>query len=381
MPDSGGEFCHVAASSTRNVGQNPTSLLFSQVTDLSVTCRASRNSSETWLALRLVAGQLHGQRRGYARAHVGARSPAHHVTPPCLPECLLKLPLVYPSGLKRAHSVHAHGTSCGSSSSIAKVSYGTNAVPTTKVQCNPGRDTPHARRHPAARGRSWPHRPLPAGRAAGRPQRRRQTGGRQAGGRAARRDGAAPFVVYLGRAADGEPVTITLLQPLGAGDTAARDRFVAEANAAREVAPFCVARMLDAGFHGDFPYLVSEHVPGPSLAEVIAAEGPADEDVLRADRDRSGHRACRDPPGRPCARPFRARASSYSARTARVSCIPASPRPTGSPRPAADVLSWARAVLFAGDGKAAAGPDRARAGRTAAPAVANSPARHGVRGP
>ena len=160
--------------------------------------------------------------------------------------------------------------------------------------------------------------------------------GRAASRRAGRRDGAAPFVVYLGHAADGEPVTITLLQALGADDTAARDRFVAEAKAAREVAPFCVARMLDAGFHGDFPYLVSEYIPGPSLAEVIAAEGPADEDVLRAIavgaatglaaihqaglvHGHFGPRPARTRPGRPASRAFR-RHPAIRARHARRRC-------------------------------------------------------------
>ena len=117
------------------------------------------------------------------------------------------------------------------------------------------------------------------GRVSGHPAGDRRGGGKQAAG--VGRDTAA-FVVYLARAADGGPVTVTLLQPVGHADTAERDRFMAEAQTARQVAPFCVARMLDAGFHGDFPYLVSEHVPGPTLKEVVAAEGPPAEDVLLA---------------------------------------------------------------------------------------------------
>lgn len=176
----------------------------------------------------------------------------------------------------------------------------------------------------------------------------RRSGSKPAGG--IRRDGAAPFVVYLGRAADGESVTITLLQALGADDTAARDRFMAEANAAREVAPFCVARMLDAGFHGDFPYLVSEHIPGPSLAEVIAAEGPPDEDGLRAIAigAATGLAAIHQAglvhghfgPGQFVLGPD-------GPRVVHSGVTP----PYGLATPAADVLSWARAVLFAGTGK------------------------------
>ena len=43
---------------------------------------------------------------------------------------------------------------------------------------------------------------------------------------------------------------------------------------ARRVAPFCAARILDAGFDNGLPFLVSEFIEGPSLAETVTAEGP-----------------------------------------------------------------------------------------------------------
>ncbi len=169
-----------------------------------------------------------------------------------------------------------------------------------------------------------------------------------------RQDGPAPFVIYLGRAVAGEPVTITLLHPVGAGDTAARDRFIAEADAACEVGPFCVARMLDAGFHGDFPYLVSEYVPGPSLAEAVAAQGPPTGEVLGAIAVGAAtglaaiHQA-----GLVHGR-FGAEGLVLGPDGPRVVHSGVTP-PYGLATPAADVHAWAETVLFAA-GNPADGP-------------------------
>jgi hypothetical protein len=88
--------------------------------------------------------------------------------------------------------------------------------------------------------------------------------------------------VYLGQGPDGTQVVITLLARARAADPAARERFAAEAQVAQRVPPFCAARILDAGIEGDDPYLVTEYVPGPTLAEVAAAEGPPSGPVLTA---------------------------------------------------------------------------------------------------
>ncbi len=87
---------------------------------------------------------------------------------------------------------------------------------------------------------------------------------------------------FLSRLPDGTPVAVTLLARAAAPDPASRDRFTAEATVARRVAPFCAARILDAGFDGDQPFLVSEFIEGPSLAETVAAEGPLEGPVLAA---------------------------------------------------------------------------------------------------
>jgi eukaryotic-like serine/threonine-protein kinase len=88
--------------------------------------------------------------------------------------------------------------------------------------------------------------------------------------------------VYLARTVDGSEVTITLVGGDWAADHAARDRFTAEANAARRVAPFCAARILGSGFDGGDAFLVSDYVAGPSLREFVAEEGPWEGEDLEA---------------------------------------------------------------------------------------------------
>jgi serine/threonine protein kinase len=80
--------------------------------------------------------------------------------------------------------------------------------------------------------------------------------------------------VYLGHSPEGGEVAVRLLKVGSIGDGAARDRFAAEAKAARRVAPFCAAQILGAGFEGGHAFLVSEYVAGPSLEEFVAEEGP-----------------------------------------------------------------------------------------------------------
>ncbi|MET8162424.1 serine/threonine-protein kinase [Sphaerisporangium sp. NPDC005289] len=82
--------------------------------------------------------------------------------------------------------------------------------------------------------------------------------------------------VYRGEAPDGRPVAVKVLHARFSDDAAARARFAAELAHAGRVAAFCTARVLDAEVQGDRPYIVSEFVEGPSLAQVIAAgDAPA----------------------------------------------------------------------------------------------------------
>lgn len=94
--------------------------------------------------------------------------------------------------------------------------------------------------------------------------------------------GPAAGTIYLARTGRNERVTITLLDPLPLTDSATRDRFIAEARAARRVAPFCAARIIDSGFHRDFPYIVCEYVAGPTVGEEVLRDGPASGDALQA---------------------------------------------------------------------------------------------------
>ncbi|MFG1823998.1 serine/threonine-protein kinase [Microbispora bryophytorum] len=86
-------------------------------------------------------------------------------------------------------------------------------------------------------------------------------------------------VVYLGRTAEGAPVAVKLLhEPAHGslpGDEDARRRFAREIAAARRVAPFCVARVLDFDLDGPRPYIVSEYVEGPTLQQAGRRSGPA----------------------------------------------------------------------------------------------------------
>jgi eukaryotic-like serine/threonine-protein kinase len=80
--------------------------------------------------------------------------------------------------------------------------------------------------------------------------------------------------VYLGRGQDGRAVAIKVIKPEFADDDEFRGRFRSEVNRARAVPPFCTAEVLDADAGHDPPYLVTEYVDGPSLAEVVADQGP-----------------------------------------------------------------------------------------------------------
>jgi predicted Ser/Thr protein kinase len=84
----------------------------------------------------------------------------------------------------------------------------------------------------------------------------------------------AQGTVYLGEGPGGDRVAVKLLQVQFDDDATARARFVREAEAAKQVARFCTAQLLDAEVAGDTPYLVSEYVPGEPLNRAVARDGP-----------------------------------------------------------------------------------------------------------
>ncbi|MGA4995141.1 protein kinase domain-containing protein [Nonomuraea bangladeshensis] len=84
--------------------------------------------------------------------------------------------------------------------------------------------------------------------------------------------------VYLAAAPNGTRVAVKVLHDLV--DETARARFAREVEAARRVATFSTARVLDVDISGRFPYIVSEFVDGPSLEQLVKKHGPRDEDGL-----------------------------------------------------------------------------------------------------
>jgi serine/threonine protein kinase len=85
-------------------------------------------------------------------------------------------------------------------------------------------------------------------------------------------------------AAGGAPrrVALKLLEPALAAEPDARARFSREVAAARRVSGRCVASILDADLEAQPPWLASEYVAGPTLAEHVAQHGGLAEGPLRS---------------------------------------------------------------------------------------------------
>ncbi|GHH62895.1 hypothetical protein GCM10017673_02850 [Streptosporangium violaceochromogenes] len=86
--------------------------------------------------------------------------------------------------------------------------------------------------------------------------------------------------VYLGVSPTGARVAVKLLRADLAQDGEALERFVREVSTTQRVAPFCTAAVIDTGVDRHRPYIVSEYIDGPTLAEVVAAEGPREGSAL-----------------------------------------------------------------------------------------------------
>ncbi|HEY2553411.1 MAG TPA: hypothetical protein VGI64_22835 [Streptosporangiaceae bacterium] len=181
-----------------------------------------------------------------------------------------------------------------------------------------------------------------------------QAGPYQLARRIAGMPGAGP--TYLGLSPGGAEVTVTLVPGDWTVNPAARDRFAAEATGARQVPPYCAARILDAGIDDSgLAFLVSEHVPGESLAEAVAAGGASSQDQLAAAAVGAATGL----------------ASVHQAGLVHGSFGPghlvlgqAGPTviqfgvtpPYGPATPAADMLAWAQTMVFAAAGRPPAGP-------------------------
>ncbi|WP_214405053.1 serine/threonine-protein kinase [Pseudonocardia lacus] len=80
--------------------------------------------------------------------------------------------------------------------------------------------------------------------------------------------------VYLGRTPEGRRAAVKVIRDDLAGDTGFRHRFRREVSAALSVAGLFTARVLDADPQADQPWLATEFVDGPSLADAVATTGP-----------------------------------------------------------------------------------------------------------
>ncbi|MBO0813722.1 MAG: serine/threonine protein kinase, partial [Actinobacteria bacterium] len=162
--------------------------------------------------------------------------------------------------------------------------------------------------------------------------------------------------IFLAERVDGAAVIATFPGAARASDAAARDRFVAEARAARNIPPFCVARVLDAGVEGGRPYLITEYVPGPSLQEIVTAEGPLPAAAVRAlaigcatgiaSIHQAGLVHGQFGPGLVAL-------GRDGPRVVHFSTTP----PYGAATPAADIRAWAHTVVFAATGHRLASAD------------------------
>lgn len=88
--------------------------------------------------------------------------------------------------------------------------------------------------------------------------------------------------VYLARDDGGRRVAVKTVRPELALDAAFRARFAGELVNARRVASFCTAKVLDHGEWDGRPYMVTEYIEGPSLADFVTAGGPFPAASLRS---------------------------------------------------------------------------------------------------
>ena len=161
--------------------------------------------------------------------------------------------------------------------------------------------------------------------------------------------------VFMAKTVEDDMVIVTLLGRERAADAAARDRFTAEARVARRVAPFCVARILAAGIEDDEPYLVAEYVPGPTLTETVTHEGALPHPVLAALAigTATGVMAIHQTglvhgeldPDHVVLGPDGPRLTHFGITP-----------PYGAATPAADLVAWAKTIMFAAVGRPPLGP-------------------------
>jgi Protein kinase domain len=83
--------------------------------------------------------------------------------------------------------------------------------------------------------------------------------------------------VYMASTPAGRPVAVKVVRPELGGDQVFRARFYHEIQAAQRVHGLYTAQVLDADPAATPPWLVTAYVPGPSLQEAVAGNGPMPE--------------------------------------------------------------------------------------------------------
>jgi len=81
-------------------------------------------------------------------------------------------------------------------------------------------------------------------------------------------------VVFLARDRGHRTVALKVLRPGVAGDPTARRRLAREVETMQRVRSPNVAEVIDADLDGDMPYVVTRFVPGRTLDDVVAQDGP-----------------------------------------------------------------------------------------------------------
>src|ERR1700683_703072 len=88
-------------------------------------------------------------------------------------------------------------------------------------------------------------------------------------------------VVYLAADQQQRRVAVKALRPAIAADPNARRRLAREVETMRRVRSPFVAEVLDADVTGEFPYIVTRYVRGPTLEEMVRSRGPLSGGGLR----------------------------------------------------------------------------------------------------
>ncbi|MEU4577323.1 serine/threonine-protein kinase, partial [Nonomuraea sp. NPDC023979] len=183
-------------------------------------------------------------------------------------------------------------------------------------------------------------------------------------------------VVYLAHTEAGEPVAIKLLST---GDRETRARLARELEALESIASFCTARVLAASTEGPRPYVISEYIDGPSLADRVRDRGPLAGGELErvvvgtatalaaihaagvVHRDFKPANVLLGPDGPRVVDFGIARAEGAATLTSGLIGTPAYLAPeqiAGTPAsPASDVFSWAATMVFAAGGVSPFGAD------------------------